>query len=352
MASLLFPTLSTTPRRETGAYKITLHKGWNQVANPTLATLYWPVTRAFPDAYDPSPLKGLNRYDSDGGKYVHSDSLLPWRGYFAYYKGGRDTVIELRFQPVSAPPPAHTAKSGAAPTGLSLVLDLGSDRTLRLGASLKGQDGLGVEDEPRPPERNDGEGGIWSAREKHRLETDVMHWVPGATYSWRVVTGGSSHRNPEDTSAAGVGSLRLPEGYSAWAVSRTRGLRFRLLEGEAVPLKPGMTDSLDVYAGPAAELEARLALVPLTIDAFRVTVTSEGGFGIDLRLPGAARVRWTLWTLDGRARETAQLDLAEGIYHIAPGPDGRRFPAGLYVLGMEWSGTGLNGRLTRKIAIP
>lgn len=357
MASMTFPTLATSPRMETGTYHLTLHKGWNQVANPTLATMYWPVSRMLPDIYDQSPLKGLHGYDALTRQYVLSDSLSPWRGYFAYYKGGRDTVIELRFQPLPAAAPKLAGGKAAAATGLSLTFNLDGLPALRLGASAQAQDGIGYEDEPRPPSQNDrgqndgqnDQGAqVWSARAGSRLETDVMHWSPGALYAWRVVAGVTA------TTGASTGSLRLPEGYAAWAVSRQRGLRFPLREGEALPLAPGFTDSLDVYAGPAAELDARLAPIPMSVDAFRLTVSSAPGtFSFSLRLPQAARIHWTLWSIDGRIRDAGNINLPEGIYAMVRGASGSGFPSGMYVLSLDWAGQpALAGRLTRKIAIP
>ena len=372
MTSLTFPSLQTIPRTETGGYRITLHKGWNQVANPTLMTLYWPVTRALPSVYDLSLLKGLHGYDATSQNYVHVDSLVPWRGYFAYYEGGRDTVIELRFQPVPAAPVA--AAKSAADAGISITLNLAQSPALRLGASASAQDGLSYEDEVHPPTQ--GAGGIrfWSMRDKRYLETDLQHWVPGALYTWRLVAqvpaGGNSLATPVivpdapvQESTAAVGTLILPDGYAAWAVSRTRGLRFHLSEGTGIPMYPGLTDSLEILAGPSAEVEARVASIPLSVPTFQLYLfPMPGGFILNLRLPQAAHIRWTLWSIDGKARKSASLNLPEGVYHL-PGITGPRLMTGIYVLAVEWTGTGgrtansqskanLSGRITRKIAIP
>ena len=101
--SLVFPSLQTSNRAGRGGYQLTLRHGWNQVANPSLAPMYWPVTRKFPAQYDESPLGGLHVYDAAKGGYEHAESLEAWRGYFAWYEGGRDTVITLLSNPVPAP---------------------------------------------------------------------------------------------------------------------------------------------------------------------------------------------------------------------------------------------------------
>lgn len=354
MASLVFPTLQTLPYQEKGVFKLVLHKGWNQVANPTLSTLYWPVTRTLMGIYDQSPLKGLNGYNATTQLYVHSDSLLPWRGYFAFYLGGRDTTINLSFSPIQPEANNSIAAKPAAVAGFAFSLGLANVPALRLGAISQAQDGIGIEDEMRPPAQGEQSSWLWAARDKSQLETDLRHWIPGALYSWRVVA-----RTPTESHLVGNQNPVLPDGYAAWAVSRTRGLRFRIQAGLDIPMYPGLVDSFEVWAGPAAELEARLAGVPLSVQAFQLQIsTTAGGFDIHLQLPEAALVRWTLWGLDGRAYKTSRMSLPEGIYHLAPAAIKSRLTTGMYVLSMDWTSragsirSGANGHISRKIIIP
>ncbi|MDB5047756.1 MAG: hypothetical protein JWO30_827 [Fibrobacteres bacterium] len=362
LSSLSFASLKTAPRLTEETYKITLRKGWNQVANPTLATLYWPVSRMSGPGYAASLLKGLHCYDAATGGYRHSDSLEPWRGYFAYYKGDRDTVVELRYAPI--PAPDAMAKSGAARgiEGIDIRLSL-DYAEVNLGAAAFASDGIGFEDESRPPAFGSRTPKLTTTRAGRSLETDLMHWKPGSAYAWKVVAGLPVEGNAKAagvaaTPQARVEKLDLPAGYSAWAVSRNRGLRFRLGEGDVIPLVAGFTDSLDVLAAPAAELDARLASIPITAGAFKAAIsTASGGFIFDLSLPFAARIRWTLWTLDGRRMETGGQTLPVGIYHLRNDRGGRGYASGTYVLGLEWSAPGFSpwgptsGILNRKVAI-
>ncbi len=354
MASLVFPTLQTVPYQEKGILKMVLHKGWNHVANPTLTTLYWPITHTLLGIYDQSPLKGLNGYDATAHAYVHSDSLLPWRGYFAFYFGGRDTTINLSIRPILPEASNSVAAKPAAVAGIAFSLGLANLPALRLGASAWAQDGIGTEDESRPPAQGVQSSWLWSDRNKSQLETDIKHWTPGALYSWQVVA-----RTPTESHLVGDQNPLLPDGYAAWAVSRTRGLRFPIQAGLDIPMYPGLVDSFEVWAGPAAELEARLAGVPLSVQAFQLQIsTTAGGFDIHLHLPEAALVRWTLWGLDGRAYGTSRLSLPEGIYHLTPTAIQSRLSTGMYVLSMDWTSRGgsirssANGHISRKILIP
>src|SRR5690606_12408065 len=365
MESLVFPSLQTRPRGDSGGYRLVLRPGWNQVASPALARMYWPVTRAAPEAYRVSPLKGLHAYDAVTGGYVHAESLEPWRGYYAHYRGGRDTVISLLHRPPDAAGSAGGAgKSAAAPAstgeGFTFRLALGRRLSIGLGALAGAGEGVGPEDEPQPPTR-DGDGPVlYAVRKGARLETDLIEWKPGGKLAWRIVAGlrgrASAYGDgPGDSS--GIRETRLdgpplPEGYGAWAVSRKRGLRFPLHRGGGIPLHPGFTDSLDVYAGPEMQLEAALASIPEGLGAFAARIApAPGGFDLNLDLPAAANLRWTLWSLDGRAVASKTLDLPPGRFHFRE-TGGRGHARGLYVLSLDWVTAGAPGRLSRKIAVP
>lgn len=393
--SLVFPSLQTSNRGGRGGFQLTLRHGWNQVANPSLIRLYWPVTREFPAQYDASLLKGLHLYDAAEGAYVHSEFLEPWSGYFAWYEGARDTTITLRSDPVPAPPApigalraakaAMAGKSAGSVTGpgdgasgLGFRLHLPGGPAVRLGASEKAAAGAGIEDEPQPISRADKGPRLYSARSGLRLETDMLPWRPGTVHAWTVIAGlpaagsrvarnapgpgnAEGTGNIKDTASAGaeadgsalVEDLRLPEGFTAWAVSRRRGMRFPLLQGGGLPLYAGFTDTLDVVAGPASLVESRLGGVPESVRAFGVGLEAASGrFSLRLELPYAAKLRFKVWSVGGREMERDVLDLPGGVYRMVRDNGGRGFATGVYVLSLEWAGGGKSGRLTRKIAIP
>lgn len=357
LTSLAFSDVQTKTHYGNQSYKVTLHPGWNMVGNPGLATLYWPYTKRVSEVIDASNVKGLHAPNGGDG-WFDTDSLEPWKGYFVFLKGTSDASVELRTTPVDAPSVSlASAKAGAAPAGLSLRLSLGSFQQLRLGASPAAVDGMGIEDEPQPPVRADRSPRLAALRGRALLGTDVMHWAPGVLYRWKVVAGLPAapprDRNGEVTPAsARVEGLVLPEGYAAWAVSAKRGLKFPLTPGASLPLAPGFTDSLEILAGPAAELEARLASIPARVRDFRLVVAParEGGAVLHLRLPRAVEMRWSLWTTTGRSAGEGLLRLPEGIYELPlrMAASGR----GLYVFHAEWSGDGPAGALSQKVVLP
>jgi hypothetical protein len=351
LSSLVFPDVKTVPHFGKNVCRITLHKGWNQISNPGLTPLFWPYTERISEVLDASQVKSLHGFNGVG--WTDTDTLLPWKGYFVFSKSSVDVTVDLLASPAVAP----TTKRSAARTGFALNLGLGAFQRLRLGASTRARDGLGTEDEPQPPAASGNAPRLWSSRERTALGTDLMHWIPGALYGWKVVAGlpasplplGNSQVTPR---AALVEGLDLPEGYAAWAVSSKRGLKFALKPGAGIPLFPGFTDSLEILAGPAAELDARLASVPSTAGDFRLAVSAPSrGLLLRLRLPQALSLSWSLWTPAGRAVDGGVLRLGEGIYEI-PLRGGRTLAPGLYLFRAQWTGEAPAGALSTKVIVP
>ena len=273
------------------------------------------------------------------------------------------------------------AGSPGGASGLAFRLHLPGGPAVRLGASDKASADAGIEDEPQPISRADKGPRLYSARSGLRLETDMVSWRPGTVHAWTLIAGlpaagtrgahgpgkaagpgnAESTGNTQDTAAAGteadgsalVEDLRLPEGFTAWAVSRRRGMRFPLSQGGGLPLYAGFTDTLDVVAGPASLVESRLAGVPMSVGPFALSLEAGSGrFSLRLELPYAAKLRLKVWSVGGRELERNVLDLPGGVYRMVRDNGGRGFATGVYVLSLEWTGGGKSGRLTRKIAIP
>ncbi len=364
LTSLAFPALQTASLRGKASARLTLHPGWNQVANPGLAPLWWPVSRSMGESYRYSLLKGLRFWDAVAGEYGHAESLEPWRGYLAYYYGGRDTVVTLLEEPpvvlpkrAAAGMKAAAAGNGEGALGIAVRFSWSDGSELTLGAAAGAGDGFGIEDEARPPSPGTGGTRLFSDRAGARLETDIVGWRPGAICAWKVVAG----LDPSAGDALTALSESLPPGYSAWAVSRSRDMRFPLSAAAtetALPWHPGYTDTLEVLAGPAAELESRLGRIPLRPGPFFArTLPRPGGYSLSLNLPSAGRLRLTLFSLDGRSVEDRILELPAGRYRLEGA--GHRAP-GLYALRIlafvAGAGTGEGGgipsKTSLKLAIP
>ncbi|HLP40357.1 MAG TPA: chitobiase/beta-hexosaminidase C-terminal domain-containing protein, partial [Fibrobacteria bacterium] len=346
LSSLALGALQTVGRQGKEAVTVGLKPGWNQISNPTQSPLLWPFSRGTP-GYETSLVKALHGYDPalPGTGYFDTDTLIPWKGYFVFHKGKADTVIVLRN---AAPGAKRSAENRSQ--GVRFRVRVDRLPALRLGAQPFAGDGLGVEDEIQPPAPSAGpERGprLWSDRQRLRLGTDILGFRPGEVLAWRVVATGSI----QDTSPSGgarVEGLELPEGYAAWAVSRARGLRFALREDAHIPLSPDAADSLDVYAGPAALLEARLAGLPERVEEFHARITARpDGYALDLALPFAARVRWSLWSLDGKRLDADTKVLPSGRYALARGGRAHAF-RGACVLRLDWTSVGADGDIRRR----
>jgi hypothetical protein len=350
LPSLTLPSLETKPRSGEGNVSIALHKGFNQISNPTLQMLHWPVSWKNENAVRFSAYKGLHGYDVDFGTWIDSDSLVPWKGYFVFSTA--DTSVELLRAPAAA-------KLAAPAPGLFLALRLGRSADLRLGAAAGASEGLGVEDEPQLPAPGKTGADLWSLRAGRRLGTDLVAWNPAGLMRWRVaarlpeIQGNGGVNRTGVTPGIRVEELRAEPGTEVWAVSRARGLKFPVAAGGTLPLQPGMADSLDLYAGPAAEVRSALARVPASVDAFRIDVAAApGGFALSLSVKEPIRLRWDLRNLEGRASASGAVFLPEGIYRIPVIGSPGRAPAGLNVLLAEWYSASGSGRLARKLILP
>jgi len=309
-----------------GTYRIRLKQGWNQVTSPYLDTVYWPITPAVSQGGS-TFLKAPYRYARNTpGKWLQTDTLTPWIGYFVFYYGNLDTTITL-YSSAAARPAAKAAAwmggdefgkpaAGALPaSSLSLTLSAEGIPSLRLGARSWAQDDIGPEDEPRPPVWGRS-AAAWALRGTGSLLTDLIRLQPGSVARWQVVI---------DPGEKGLGDLRvkeadLPAGYEAWAVSRARGLKFRLNPGTALPATSVFTDTLSVFAGTSEALAGigELTRAPESVDALAFALERNHGQAVvKIDLPWIGRVEADVYTLSGRRLAGLNVGpLAPGIYRL------------------------------------
>lgn len=341
--ALVLPALSTSLQGAVDLPRFTLKPGWNFVANPGLETVYWPISRGDPRLAT-SDLKGLRGYDLSLHDFDFSDSLEPWRGYLAYYKGTRDTVIETLPAPYVPDPGAKRAS-----VGFAFGMRLRGAPAVYLGAVPRGSEGVAVEDEPGLPSPRAGGPALWAQRGNARLGTDLVGWAPERLMRWTIAV--SPGKDPGVTPELRVEGAPAEDGMEAWAVSRVRGLKFPLADGAAVPLPPSSADTLEILSGPPALMKAALAGVPAAVEEFAIEVVgTAGGAALRLRVKETVRLRWNVWSLSGRLLGNRSVTLGEGIYLLPAAPPGRE--AGLRVLEASWSGRDGSGRLARKLVIP
>lgn len=269
------------------AFRFKLKKGWNAIASKLLDSLSWPVSREKEREYKESRLKSLWAYQpGDDGGWVKTEVLSPWRGYFVYWKGSLDTVVDLDRPPLKAP-------KAAAPDDRDWVLRLSQDRAeVEIGAFDGASEDLGVEDEPALVSRNKKATQLAALRQRQALSSDyqglprqgLLHW----TVRWR--SGSASDLK--------LTKRRLPSGYSAAAFSVKRGLAFDLGANPALEATPlGFEDTLQIIAGKAEDVQAALAHWPQRLQEENARLQ---GRHLNLRLLGNRHV--TLEALDAQGR--------------------------------------------------
>lgn len=351
-------TAAKTSAQDSASFTIQLHHGWNQVGNPHLENLYWPVTRVLPDVYRSSPIKGLWGYNAATTDYEESEFLAPWRGYYVF-NYLQDTTIQLSTQPniSGALNKAGIPRPGVAADEINMTMGWGAAKTLRLGAAWTAQDGLGMEDEMELP-HDQGMTYLKAVRSGKSLSSDWIHLVRDGIMQWKVAMGGIGDSLPP----LRILDQDLPAGYETWAVSRSRSMKFKLEAGQSVSASGLAQDTLFIYTGPAELLAKLSALKGMALHApdLKLTVLAQsGGFALQLALPAQARINAAVWGMDGtRKGEFHVGPLSEGSYRFAYGSDfqgrSRSLPPGIYFLTLELQGTGPNAlhtRLNRKIVL-
>jgi hypothetical protein len=314
-SALSIPQLRVGESDTDGNFRIRLKPGWNQITSPSLERVYWPVTPAA--SKTKGPIKAPYRFDRNSPEFWHqTDTLEPWIGYFVYSYWQTDTVITA-YADAAKRKAAKIAAGDDPAHGIGLSFSAGASAMLRLGARAWADDGLGPEDEPDPPAWGD-RWSAWAQRGSSHLLTDLVRFQPGAVARWQVVLGPG-----KAGSAAAVLNVRqgdLPAGYEAWAVSRTRGLKFPLTAGAAIPVSTDAPDTLSILAGPSEALAAvgELSRAGTQVNAFAFGLESVAGKSfLRVDLPWTGAVEASVWTLSGRRLATARPGiLLPGVYRL------------------------------------
>lgn len=358
LSGLSLSKLRTGESESDGSYRITMHHGWNQISDPALEKLYWPFSRKDPK-YGQYTIKGLHEFVPGILDYADTDSLLPWKGYFAYSYGDQDTVLSL--YPDSARHALGKASAFSDPfssgvkDGFEISLDFGKPIPLILGADIRAEDGFASEDELQLPAWKP-DFSVWSQRGHRKLATDMLRFAPQAVLRWEVVVRDSSvaHGHLPGTDAIRVLAGRLPAGYEAWAVSKARGLKFKLEEGASLALAGQTGDTMTVFAGPLNKLalvpELSKAVVAVEKFAFDLKTDGSGSLSVNLSLPWDCRVDMSLVSVSGRVlSESHPGTLAQGIYRLPFARKGTRGNPQLGILRVVLHGDKIDRQITQKV---
>jgi hypothetical protein len=339
-----------------GKYKIKLKHGWNQIGNPSMEKMYWPVPRyeepgskQIRASYGHSGIMGLWSYFGNG-EFRESDTLGAWRGYLVFNYGG-DTTAELSSRPI---PRFGLKKQGPLEVTPVISLAWAGAQPVTLGAISSASDRAGREDEVELPSR--GRFRLRALREGIRLASDWVRYDHRGVHSWRVAMAGGNLR--ATAAPLRIASLELPPGFEAWIISEARGMKFKLTAGAEIEPSGLPEDTLRVLAGPAEKLAAYADFKDQAVSAPELNVAvlpQAGGFLLKLSLPGRSDVRARLWEMRGKAlAEFLPGTLAEGAYRFSFDDFHKEAAApaqGIYFLTVEIRGAASTARMTKKVLL-
>ncbi len=355
--NLQLPILKASPFDSTGTLHLHLQNGWNQIANPHLEKRYWPMTWNNPERPF-SKLKGLYSFNPKNGFFIPSDTLAPWRGYYVEYKG-QDTIIDLSSQPViSGLPKKNTTHTNTFASLKFQLLQNGSAGTfLEIGAGDSFRNDMGVEDEMALPTLTHTPA-FFALRQKFALSVDLIAFQKNTLMTWGLVYKANAS-NPDIIASENIQlnllDKILPEHYEAWAISLTRHIKFPLGEGVSLPMS-NLDDTLAIMIGTADQLKKYSVwnVLPETPLIIKLKLVQEGGrLAINLALPQAAKVEYSLWTLLGkRVFQQPRTGLNSGNFHfILPVKTLKPDFLGPLILSMRVNGEHFHHTFTQKIML-
>ena len=233
-----------------------------------------------------------------------------------------------------------------------IALDFGRPIPLTLGADVQADDGFAREDELQLPAWKPNFS-AWSQRGRRHLTTDMLRFAPQSVLRWELIVTDSTRANDLSQHPGTMRVLEgtLPTGYQAWAVSHTRGMKFRLEEGANLPMAGGINDTLSILVGPLAKLAAlqELSKASLTVEdlALRLETDATGRQILTLALPWNCEVEISLWSISGSKLTSVHPgELGQGIYRF-PLVAGKNSQVRL--LSLKLHGNNVNRQITQKV---
>jgi len=241
---------------------------------------------------------------------------------------------------------------------MSFGLNLQGGPRILLGASPLAVNGPGMEDEPQPVGPRLGRGtAVFPPAPASAWKPTMVRWTEGGLYSWTIVAGLPAG-NAQDTSADRSPFERLSLHPGLWPPGPCRAnadCGFALTEGAAIPCTPASRTAWKVVAGPALEVETRLADVPTTVGAFGAGVESleRAASPCGVNLPSASRLSLKVWVPARQTTGSRVHGSSEGSYRLVRDQEmAGVIPPECTCFALEWIGGRKVGTLTRKIAIP
>ncbi len=140
-----FVTNMTMPVLDTveASYPITLHDGWNIIANPFDKNVDWAAV------LDLNGLPAATALYAYGGSFVTATTLEPFGGYY-FFNGSGLGLLKMPY-PFGPAPPHAMAQANGWRVQLSLRSDINEDPDNFIGVSSSARPGLDENDSHKPP---------------------------------------------------------------------------------------------------------------------------------------------------------------------------------------------------------
>jgi len=274
---------------------VRLDSGWNMLGNSTPSMLYFPAPRSIPSLHRVSRVKAPWFYDHATDRYLAADSLSPFRGVFVF-SNIADTAFVLLSKPASLSLPKAAAGAFYAQDEAEMSLEMGGE-TVTLGAFAGAKKGFGYEDEPALPTFG-GRASLTSLRQGRRLMGDFLPYEKDSVHAFTLITTGALVSQP-----LRLASLNMPQNFEAWIAAPGRGIKQKLVLGNAGFLPaPGGDTLLIVMGTPNALAKSGLLSGQREgVPGFGLRLVTQGrGFILQLDLPAEAGLQARLVDLRGK----------------------------------------------------
>jgi Chitobiase/beta-hexosaminidase C-terminal domain len=254
LSQLNLSRVKTVTPDSDGVFRVRLHQGWNLIGNPTLSTMWWPITKKMPNHLEYS-VRSLRGYSHTISDYVEVDSLVPFKGYFVY-STSPDTVVILQRQPLSVSVKKQASSNSSATWSLSLAETAGNltKMPVWIGAYPQAVDEIGQEDEPMLTGPNGLRTGLRVTRDGRAFMGDYMKASLTDIHIFSLAFG--NPREGQPIPDIQVQTMDLPNGMEAWAWLPERQLKQLLSDGTVLSGWTSSTDSLRILVGPKQALDS------------------------------------------------------------------------------------------------
>ena len=310
-----------------GAFPITIHSGWNIIADPFNVPVRWAAVRTLNDLLPSDVIQGW------AGSYAVDSVMEPLKGYYYYSNSTAATTLAIPYPfPSMQPPPPYVAPPASWSLQVAFESADNNDADCHLGvspAAVPGHDSLEIR---KPPLAFAG-GEVYFSRPESggkyaRFSTDYRPAINGSE-EWDVQV---SHPNGCNGTLRFSGMDEIPPAYSVMLIAPDNGWPINLRVQKEYHVQSALTDiTVRVLVGPDSVLAHKITgLVP---DSYTLNQNYPNPFNpsttIRYGLPQRSMVSLTVFNALGqRVRQLVNEEQDAGFHEVTF--DGAGLASGIY----------------------